>query len=207
MYLGDCSILVSIGNSIAVLLFEIGETPVHFDGKDRQPAGDHFALHHDLFRNFQTHVGEVPDRPDSPCDHGVGHLLREGGRNADDPDTDLKPADEFLEPFDAEDAPPVDFGTDLAGIGIEGGDDLESVLFEPFVAEQGAAERTGADQNRLGRIVPVEIAFDRLDQLFDLVADAGLAGDAGDGEVLADDDSGVATIEIPAFRISESLYR
>ena len=138
--------------------------------------------------DLQTHVGEVPDRTDSAGDHGIGHLLSESGRHTDDSDAHLKASHQLFKPFHAENAPPMNLGADLAGISVKGRDDLQSVLFEPLVAQECAAERTGTGQNRLRSVVPVQIALDRLDQLLDLVTDSGLAGNAGDGQILADDD-------------------
>ena len=63
---------------------------------------------------------------------------------------------------------------------------LEAEDVTQAAQSDGSTQDTGADQNSLRVVVPVEVGLDGINQLFYLVSDPGLTGDTGDCKILAD---------------------
>ena len=74
-------------------------------------------------------------------------------RNAD---LDAHPPDHVRQLAHMEYLGPVDFRAHLASLRIEGGDEVEAVVLEPLIAQEGGAEVADADEIAVGRVVPAE---------------------------------------------------
>ena len=128
---------------------------------------------------------EVEDPAHARGDEAVGHLLRDGGRHREDGDLDSELVDDAVEllhrvDLDAAVAPAVQLR-----VGVEHGDDLESLLDESLVADERLAEVADADDRAAAGAVGAEDALDLLDERIDAVADPRQAELAEVGQVLA----------------------
>ena len=160
----------------------------HLDRKHGKTAGDNLSLHHDFLGHLQADVGEVPKRAHAAVDEFVGHALRIGRGHAENRDVWFFAPHPGAHLFRVEDFVSVDAGADFGAVDVKDAANLHSVFGELLVAEQGAAERTGADEAGATGGVPAEEAADGLDQAMGVVADAGLALDVGQFQVFAHHD-------------------
>ena len=83
-----------------------------------------------------------------------------------------------------------------AGIDVERGHDAKALVAEALVAQQGAAQVTGADHGHRPVAIGAQDLADGLDQVVAAVADARVAKMAEIGQILAD--LGVAKAQQPA---------
>ncbi len=84
-------------------------------------------------------------------------------------------SDRLAERLDRLDDQAVVFLADLVRVVVEQGDDVEAAGPEPAVPQQGPAQVAQADQGQRPVVVDPEDVPQRVDQLFDPVADARMA--------------------------------
>src|SRR4051794_33481462 len=137
-------------------------------------------------RRLQQRLRVVEDDLHARVDEVVRDALRSAARDRQHSDDDLVLVDGALHLVVRAHAQVTDVLADLALVGVEDGDDLESVVGEHVGAGDRAAKVAGAEQ---GDVVlaggPQDLA-DLRDQGVDVVADAALAELAEAGEVATD---------------------
>ena len=71
------------------------------------------------------------------------------------------------------------------GIGIEGRQNIQTVLVKALIAHKGLTQLTRADKHRVGGVVVAQELLDVIDQSLPLVADLGTAAVGDHGQILA----------------------
>jgi hypothetical protein len=152
--------------------------------EDGQGLGEVHVLHGDGLGDVQGAIREVPNAADACIDKVFGAFL--GGRAGDgqDAEFDVELFDDAVDFIHRANLDAVDGAADEEFVCIKGGGDGEILFFKARVAEEGAAEGTGANERGIGRAVPTKCAVDGLAQFFRGVAAAWAARDASHREVL-----------------------
>jgi len=157
-------------------------------GEDGQAFGEIFLLGHDVGRDDEFDGGEVPDAADASVDHEIGGILGGSGGHGKNAQADVAMTDKTYELFNGLDSMTVNPAADFVRVGVEGAHQAQTEAFKSAIAQESGAEIADTHEDRLGFVIPAKELLDSGDKLGNAEADAGFAGDAGGGEVFADDD-------------------
>ena len=103
-------------------------------------------LHHDIFRHTDTERGKVPQSLDSSRDNQFGHFLRlvdRDGNHSDRRSVFLLLGRKIIHVVDRY---PVNLGSGQFPTDIEASNNLQSVLFQTGILQQGGSQATDTEQ-------------------------------------------------------------
>src|SRR5262249_29864349 len=122
-------------------------------------------------RHCERNRREVQDTADSTRDEQVGDGLRCLGRNAQNCQLDLAHRNDLAQRIDRLDNQSIDLQTDLAGVVVEESDHMETARAETAVPQECPAKIPQAYQRERPIVVDSKDVPQRVDELFDGIAD------------------------------------
>jgi len=140
-------------------------------------------LHDNIFRHVYPEGGKVPHGFDTARHHTFGHSLCLLDRNGQNTDTYGRCGPHGGVLIDVINGNPVDGLTDDSRIDIEAGNNLQTVLGESFVVQQGTAQITHTKQVSLAGLPEPKKVFQDFYQAFYIVTYPGFTGNIQQREV------------------------